>query len=169
MYTTEQVWGPAGRRGACSGRSKSHELARSRDRFPPSHSQARRNEPTQNNEQQVLHVLLCITTRTSTAASLQAFPSSCGSNERYFYRSVRVCVCVRSDRQGYEYMIPGRMLGTRDTNISRTAVRFQLSVFIRFALLSAAAAAVYQTVPQALYFVAPTVQLQQPHFKVFPW
>ena len=87
---------------ACSGHSKSRELASNhgiafrRDRANQIHG-----KPHNRNYQQVSHILLCITARTSGAATLQqkAFPSVAATHKCF---CVRVCVRVRVCHRTYQ-------------------------------------------------------------------
>ena len=84
------------------------------------------------------HVLLCITARTSRAATLQQPPRfKLFPLWQQRLMLLRVCACVSVGAIG-PTRVYYRMLGTRNTNISRTAMQFQLYIFICFALLSAA-------------------------------
>ena len=67
LYTTAQAWVLAGLRGACSGRSKSRELAsKSRDCFPPSQGPAEQDDVKPAQKKRDRQVFACCTVYNSS-------------------------------------------------------------------------------------------------------
>ena len=135
---TVQVWAPAGLPWwvlwvfEAARAASNHGVAFGRVRV----KQDDGNPHKRNDHGRFSHVLLCTTAHTSGVATLQqqsrfkVFPLR---QQQTVLPHACVCVCAIGPTRACD-----RMLGTRDTHISRTVVvQLQLCMFICFALLSA--------------------------------